>query len=142
MLIAIQNSIQNSENIPQPAFPNIEFLSIRTKTTPFITVGVVYAPPKIKISSFNLDLITSHNGPGHYIIDDDLNAKHLIWNNFRRNKTAPTMLSSEIIKLSTVQPTPTSNCTPSNIDIFLSNMPYCHTTDDLSSNYLLVSLSF
>ena len=90
VLIVIRNSIP-SENILQPASPNIEFLSIRTKTTPSITVGATYAPPKTKMSFSDLDLIIPHNGLGHYIIDGDFNAKHHIWNNPRKNRNGSTI---------------------------------------------------
>ncbi|CAD1480646.1 unnamed protein product, partial [Heterotrigona itama] len=61
VLIAIRNSIP-AEDIPQLAFPNIDFLSIKVKTTIYLIIGAVYARPKTKILTTDLDSIISLHG--------------------------------------------------------------------------------
>ena len=75
-------------------------------------------------------------------------SKHSMWNNAKRNENGSTVKKRtelhnyQIIHRITYthrQP----NCSPSNIDIFLPNIPHlyeCQTIDDLPSNHLPIEL--
>ena len=134
----------------QPVCNNIEAITIRTKTSPIITIGAVYAPPKAKLTPEDLDKITTQSASKYYLIGGDFNAKHPQWNNINRNSNGVTLEKHaesenyQVIHSNTYtfqQP----GCKPSNLDIFLSNIPYIHTIrtiDDLALNHLPVILKF
>ena len=75
---------------------------------------------------------------------------HRIWNNFRRNRKVFTIKNHSKLRkyqiiYSSAYTHRESNCTPSNIDTFLSNISYhhiCHTVENLFSNHFLIILSF
>ena len=148
MLIATSNTIQIEDTI-QPPTNNIEIVTTRIKTSPPITVGAAYVPPSAKITQTDLDQITNKLPTQFYLIGGDFNAKHQQWNNTKRNNNGTAIKKHAEAERYQVTHSPTfthrqPNCRPSNIDIFLSNLPYPHhitTLDTLSFNHLPVKLT-
>ena len=134
------------ESSAQPITQDIEVITLRTKNTFKITLGAVYAPPSVKLTTTDRDAIISQVPTKLYLIGGDLNAKHQLWNNPCKNTNGSTLKKHSETQNYQILHSPTythrqPNCRPSNIDIFLSNIPYAYnirTLDELSSNYLPV----
>ena len=147
VLIAVRTNIP-VEDTPRPSVSSIEFLSVKLKISPALTIGAAYVSPKNKITAFDLDAITSYHGPGYFLIGGDFNAKHKNWNNLNRNANGSTLKNHSELHNFHILHSPTytdrlPNRTPSNIDIFLTNALYfheCQLIDDLPSNHFPVSL--
>ena len=148
VLIATHSSIQ-TDNIPQPHTTTMETATIRLKIARDIIIGAAYAPPTNKITSSDLDEITVKSPTKYYLIGGDFNAKHQLWNNITRNSNGTTIKNHAEAESYLIIHSPTythkqPNSNPSNIDIFLSNIPYPYkitTLDELSSNHLPVMLT-
>ena len=83
------NLILIYENIPTEDIPyyhshNIEYLTIKIKINPKITIEA--ALPKSKIS--DLDNIIPPHDASYFLIGGDFNAKYYLWNNLNRNVNA------------------------------------------------------
>ena len=134
--IAIRKDIP-AEDISQSLESNI--LSI----TPILTIGAAYVSSKTRIFHTDIDNIISPPRTDHFLIGENFNVKHRIWNNINRNANGSTIKNhSELItKLSTIQPIHIDNRTryiPINVDIFFS-VPFlfnCRIIYDLPSNHL------
>ncbi|XP_043527360.1 uncharacterized protein LOC122537826 [Frieseomelitta varia] len=118
------------KDIQQPNPSGIEILIVKLKIIPAIIIGTAYSPPTNKIN--HLDNIIPHHGSGYFLIGGDFNAKHGLWNNTKRNRNGTTIKNHtelhnyQIIHSPTFTHRQPNSQTPSNIDIFLSNIPYLY----------------
>lgn len=122
-----------------------------SKITPTLSISAAYVPFRIKIISMDLNHIIPPHKTDQFIIRGDFNAKHPIWNNLNRNANGSIIKNHSdyqlivvTTRLYTARRSTRTNCSPTNIDIFLSNIPYsynCQTIDDLPLNHLPVELS-
>ena len=130
ILIAVRTNIP-VEDTPQTSVSSIEFLLVKLKISPALTIGAACVPPKNKITAYDLDAITFYHGLEYFLIGRDFNAKYKNWNNLNRNDNGSILKNhSELYNFHILHsPTYTHrlpNRTPSNIDIFLANAPYFH----------------
>ena len=142
VLKTTRNDIQ-IEEIPQSAFSNIEFILVKLKTIPLLTICAGYVPHRTKLTQADLDTIIL---PVLFLIGGDLTSNHRNWNNLNRNINDCAVKNHSELRdhYHITQPILTDNWNPSNRDIFLSNVPYlylCNTTHDLSSNHLPIELT-
>ncbi|KOC63051.1 RNA-directed DNA polymerase from mobile element jockey, partial [Habropoda laboriosa] len=105
-----------------------------------------YLPPQQKFTPQLLNSLTTHRHP--FIIEGDLNSKYRSWKNSTAN-TNGNILYNRInnnnyhILHSDTYTHKTPKSRHSNINIYLTNFTAqttCHTIQDLSSNYLPVTL--
>ncbi|KAL2735626.1 ORF1 [Vespula squamosa] len=75
------------EQIPLPDL-NIEYTAIKLTTPSPTIVAAVYFPPKAQLDTVALSKLTSIQPNSRFIIDDDFNAKHAAWNNFKAEDEA------------------------------------------------------
>jgi len=145
----IINSRINYHILPQVDVTGCDILLIKIQSGLNLTVGVVYAPPSVTFDFNCLNNIIKDHSP--IFIGGDFNAKHRTWNNFTNNARG-IQLNNYILKndISLIHSDTYTHKAPhknaSNIDIFITkDIPYnctCYSTNDLSSNHLLVTLKF
>ena len=133
----------------QPTTQDIEVITLRVRNNPKISLGSVYAPPSAKLATTDPDAIISQVSTKLHLIGGDLDAKQQLWNNPCKNANGSTLKKHSEKQNYQIIHSPTyihrqPNCRPSNIDIFLSDVPYAYkirTLDELSSNLLPVLLT-
>ena len=148
VLIAIHRDILSEDTI-QPATTQLETVTITIKTKHKITIGAAYAPPATRTLRAELGEIINKRSIKYFLIGGDFNAKHQHWNNLRRNASGTTLKRHAEVGNYQIIHSPSytyrqPNSLPSNLDIFLSNLPYpqkATTIDALSSNHLPVKLT-
>ena len=128
VLIATHNSI-TIEHTPQPQTDTIEALTVKTKTTPGFCIGAAYAPPTNRITQADMDQLIHTSNTKYYLIGGDFNGKHQLWNNIKKNANGMVIKKHADTENYQIIHSPTysyrqPHCAPSNIDIFLTNLPY------------------